>query len=198
VSRVLLASASATRAGLLKAAGVDFDVVASGVDEAPIKAALLADGSDPAEIASRLAEAKALSASMAYPDDLVVGADQTLEFEGRLFDKAGSIAEARERLAELRGRTHLLHAAVVGARAGRPLWSETVTTRLTMRDVSDPFLDAYLARNADVALWSVGAYALEGEGVQLFERIEGDYFAVLGLPLLGLLAHLRDQGLLAR
>ncbi len=198
MSRLLLASASATRAGLLKAAGVSFEAVASGVDEAPLKTALLEEGADPAEVAARLALAKALAASKVHPDDLVIGADQTLEFEGRLFDKAASLGEARERLALLRGRSHRLHAAVVTARSGERIWGETVTARLTMRDFSDAFLDAYLARNADVALWSVGAYALEGEGVQLFERIDGDYFAILGLPLMGLLNHLREQGLLAR
>jgi septum formation protein len=197
VTMITLASASAARAALLTAAGVAFEVVGSGVDEAPLKAALLAEGSGPIAVAEALAEAKALAVSAARPG-LVIGADQTLSCRGQLFDKASSLDEARERLLALRGEVHQLHSAVVTARDGRRLWGETVTASLTMRDFSEAFADAYLARNADAALYAVGGYALEEEGVQLFERIDGDYFTILGLPLLGLLNHLREQGLLAR
>ena len=194
---ITLASASAVRAALLKAAGVGFEVATSGVDEAMTKDRLLAEGATPAEIAGALAELKAVAVAKTRPG-LVIGADQTLEFDGALYDKAGDIADARERLRALRGHTHRLHAAVVTVRDGHRLWSETVTSTLTMRDFSDAFLDAYLERNADAALWSVGCYELEAEGIQLFERIDGDYFAILGLPLTGLLAHLRTEGLLPR
>ena len=191
---ITLASASAARAALLTAAGIEFAVAASGVDETPIKDRLVAAGSGPAEIAEALALAKGLAVSATRPG-LVIGADQTLEFEGGLFDKAESLPAAGERLRALRGRTHQLHSAVVTARDGQRLWGETVTATLTMRDFSDAFVEAYLARNPDAALWSVGCYELEAEGVQLFDRIDGDYFAILGLPMLGLLAHLRAQGL---
>ena len=194
---ITLASASTVRASLLKAAGVAFEVATSGVDETGTKDRMLAEGAAPADIAGALADAKALAVARTRPG-VVIGADQTLEFEGALHDKAADLAEARERLRALRGRTHRLHAAVVTARDGRRLWGETVTTTLTMRDFTDAFLDAYLARNAEAALWSVGCYELEGEGLQLFERIEGDYFAILGLPMLGLLAHLREEGLVFR
>ena len=194
---ITLASASAVRAALLKAAGVAFGVTTSGVDETAIKDRLVAEGAGPAAIAGELARAKAAAVSQARPG-LVIGADQTLEFEGALYDKAADLTEARERLRTLRGRTHRLHAAVVTGRDGRRLWGETVTASLTMRDFSDEFLDDYLDRNANAALWSVGCYELEGEGIQLFERIDGDYFAILGLPLTGLLDHLRDEGLLPR
>ena len=194
---ITLASASAARAALLKAAGVGFQVVTSGVDEAAIKDRLVAEGAHPAAVAGTLAESKALAVSAGRPG-LVIGPDQTLEFGGDLYDKAPNLQAAAERLRTLRGSTHQLHSAVVTARDGRRLWGETVTATLTMRDFSDAFLDAYLTRNADAALWSVGCYALEAEGVQLFERIEGDYFAILGLPMTGLLAHLRAERLVPR
>ena len=197
MTTIILASASAARAALLKAAGVTFDAATSGVDEAQIKNRLLAEGAAPARVAEALAEAKALAVSSARPG-LVIGADQTLSQGGLLHDKAADLAGARAQLLALRGRAHQLHAAVVTARNGRRLWGETITATLFMREFSDDFLTAYLTRNADAVLSCVGCYELEGEGVQLFARIDGDYFAILGLPLLGLLAHLRDEGLVAR
>ena len=197
MTMITLASASAARATLLAGAGVSFEVVNSGVDEAPLKDTLMAEGRSPIAVAEALAEAKALAVSIARPG-LVIGADQTLSFDGRLFDKASDLGEARERLVALRGGTHQLHSAVVTVRDGQRLWGETVTATLTMRDFSEAFLDTYLSRNADAALYAVGGYALEAEGLQLFEHIDGDYFTILGLPLLGLLNHLRDQGLLPR
>lgn len=194
MTSLVLASKSAVRTRLLSAAGVEFEAVDSGLDETVAKAGLA--GQTPEAIALALAEAKALRVSMARPDDLVIGADQTLDFEGRLFDKATSLAEARERLVMLRGRSHRLHAGIAVARGDRIVWRKCATSNLTMRDFSDTWLDGYLERNSRAALSSVGCYELEGEGAQLFDRIVGDYFAILGLPLLGLLGCLRKEGAL--
>lgn len=192
---LVLASKSAARAAVLAGAGVAFETAVAGVDEEAAKRTLLAEGAGAREVADALAEMKALSISQARPD-LVIGADQTLEFDGRLYDKARTLDEARERLRELRGQKHRLHAAVAVARDGVVIWREMSTATLTMRDFSDAFLDAYLAEEGEAALGSVGCYRLEGPGAQLFSRIEGDYFAILGLPLLGLLELLRRQGVL--
>ncbi len=194
MSPVVLASKSAVRTRLLAAAGVEFEAMDSGVDEAEAKVGLAAYTPD--AVALALAEAKAVRASAARPGALVIGADQTLDFEGRLFDKAASLAEARARLMMLRGRAHRLHAGVAVARDGQVLWRKCASSTLTMRDFTDAWLDAYLARNPGPALSSVGCYELEGEGAQLFDRIIGDYFAILGLPLLGLLGCLRREGAL--
>ena len=190
---VVLASTSAIRQPLLRDAGVVFDAVAAGVDETAVKESLLAEGVGPRDIADALAEAKAVKISRRLPG-LVIGADQTLDVEGRLMDKAESVDEARERLQVLRGRTHKLHCGMVVARDGQPIWREVVSATLRMRPFSDDYLDAYLARNAPGILSSVGCYQLEGEGVQLFDRIEGDYFAILGLSLIPLLDLLRRHG----
>ncbi len=193
---ITLASQSAARAQLLKAAGVSFTAQAAGVDEWAVKQALLAEGHGPRDIADALAEAKALKVSRRR-QGLVIGADQTLDLDGALFDKPQNLLEARAQLQTLRGKTHKLHSAVVIARDGVAIWRLLSSPAMTMRDFSDAFLDAYLQRNADAALTCVGAYQLEGEGAQLFSRIEGDYFAVLGLPMLGVLDYLRVQGALA-
>jgi septum formation protein len=196
MTRLVLASKSAPRAALLAGAGVAFETIGSGVDEAEAKARLLARSATPAEVAEQLAEAKALAVSQQQPDALVIGADQTLDLGGALFDKVGTLGEARERLVTLRGRTHLLHSAVAVARGGAVVWWLTEHASLAMRGISDAFLDGYLARGGEALLASVGAYQLEGEGAQLFERIDGDYFAILGLPLLPLLAFLRREQVL--
>jgi septum formation protein len=193
---VVLASTSAIRIQLLTAAGVPFQAEPAGVDETSIKDSLLAEGFSPRDIADALAEAKAVKVSRRRAG-LVIGADQTLDFEGRLFDKAQTVDEARARLAEMRGRTHKLHCGMVVARDGVPIWREVVTTTLRMRPFSDEYLEGYLQRNAPEILSSVGCYQLEGEGVQLFDRIEGDYFAILGLSLIPLLDLLRRHGALA-
>lgn len=192
---LVLASKSAARARVLEGAGVSFETAVAGVDEDAVKRGLIAEGAGPREIADALAELKALTISRARPD-LVIGADQTLELDGQLYDKAETLDEARARLRALRGRKHRLHAAVAVAKDGAVLWREMSTATLTMRDFSDAFLDAYLAEEGEAALGSVGCYRLEGPGAQLFSRIEGDYFAILGLPLLGLLDLLRRQGVL--
>jgi septum formation protein len=192
---VVLASTSAARAALLTAAGVTFQTLAPGVDETTVKASLQNAGSSPRDVADALAELKAVRAS-SRTEGLVIGADQTLDLEGRLVDKAESLDEARARLQALRGRSHRLHSAVVVARDGQPIWREVATATLTMRPFSDAFLASYLERQGGAALGSVGCYQLEGEGAQLFTRIDGDYFAILGLPLLGLLDLLRRHGAL--
>ncbi len=192
---IVLASASAIRMQLLTAAGVPFVAEPARVDETTIKDALLAEGVSPRDIADALAEAKAVRVSRRTAG-LVIGADQTLEFDGRLFDKAETVDEARVRLSEMRGRTHKLHCGMVLARDGVPIWREVVTTVLSMRPFSDAYLDGYLARNTPAILSSVGCYQMESEGAQLFDRIEGDYFAILGLSLIPLLDILRRHGAL--
>ena len=193
---LVLASRSATRAALLRAAGVVFEARGSGVDEEPLKAQWLAGGREPRMIAEGLAEAKALAVSR-QASALVIGADQTLELDGRLIDKPVDVADARERLRALRGRTHRLHASVVLARGEAVVWRHTPSAVLHVRAFSDAWLDDYLQRVGPAVLESVGAYQLEGLGVQLFERIEGDWFVILGLPMLSLLEALRAQGLVA-
>jgi septum formation protein len=195
VSAIVLASKSPSRAAVLRGAGVAFETADSGVDEAAIKAELAAEGADPRQVAERLAKLKATSVS-ARQEGFVVGADQTLDLDGVLFDKAATRAEARDRLLALRDRTHSLHAAVAVAKNGSVVWNLTESPRLTMRAFSEAFLDAYMAGAGEALLGSVGGYYLEGLGAQLFERIEGDYFAVLGLPLLPLLGFLRGEGAL--
>ncbi|HEY5413034.1 MAG TPA: nucleoside triphosphate pyrophosphatase [Caulobacteraceae bacterium] len=195
MTQVILASTSASRSSLLRNAGVAFEAMRPGVDEDAAKASLLAEGAPPREIADALAELKAVRVSSRTPG-LVIGADQTLDLDGELIDKAASLAEARERLARLRGRPHKLHAGVVVAQDGQPIWREVETATLWMRPFSDAYLDDYLARHGEGLLASVGCYRLEDEGVQLFSRIQGDYFTILGLPMFGLLDLLRRHGAL--
>jgi len=195
VTDVVLASTSASRRALLEGAGVPFTARAPGVDESAAKAALLGEGLGPRDMADALAELKAIR--LRAGEALVIGADQTLDFEGELIDKAENLEEARVRLQRLRGKPHKLHAGVVVAQAGRPIWREVQTATLWMRPFSDDFLDDYLAREGEAVLSSVGCYRLEDIGVQLFSRIDGDYFTILGLPMLGLLDLLRRHGVLA-
>jgi septum formation protein len=190
---VILASTSAARSALLRGAGVAFDTEAPGVDEAGPKEKLLAEGATPKRVAEMLAALKAMTVSARRPG-LVIGADQTLDLDGELVDKARDVDEARYRLYQLRGRRHRLHSAVVVAQDGAPLWRMTGTATLSMRVFTPEFLDGYIARNPNALTSSVGAYQLEGEGAQLFDAIEGDYFTILGLPLLPLLEFLRSQG----
>ena len=192
---LILASRSTARRAMLAEAGVPHEAIAADVDEAALKTGLLAQGADPAAIALALAEAKAVAASRRCPG-LVLGADQTLDLDGVLFDKAETLDEARGRLLTFRGRHHVLHSAVVLARDGAAVWRGADQATLTMRAFSDEFLDAYLAAEGEALLSSVGCYRLEGLGAQLFERVEGDYFTVLGMPLWPLLEELRRQGVL--
>lgn len=192
----ILASGSATRAALLRNARVPFDVVPSDVDEAGLRDEMTAAGRAPGDIAMALAEAKALYVSASHPSALILGADQILTCDGALFAKASSKAGAAEHLARLSGKTHVLWTAAVLASNGASVERIQDHARLTMRILSPAFIAAYLEQAGDVALTNVGAYAIEGPGVQLFSRIDGDYFTILGLPLLAVLAHLRTQGVL--
>jgi septum formation protein len=194
--RLILASGSATRSSLLQAAGVPFEVRASTVDERAVETPLIAAGKSPAEVALALAEAKALEVSRLEPEALVIGADQTLDFTGALWVKPASPAAAREQLALLSGHTHQLHSAVALAEQGAVTWRHVDTARLTVRTLSDAAIDAYLAAAGERVTASVGAYQIEGFGIRLFEKIEGDHFTILGLPLLPLLARLRTVGVL--
>ncbi|HAL85243.1 MAG TPA: septum formation protein Maf [Rhodobiaceae bacterium] len=182
-----LASGSQVRAALMRGAGLEFDVAVSGVDEDAIKAD---HRGTPDALALRLAEAKARAVAR---DGLVVGADQILVCEGTLFDKPRDIDKARENLKKFRGRTHALVSGTVLLDDGAPVWSLSEQVSLTMRAFSDEFLEAYLLEAGDDVLKSVGCYQLEGPGVQLFEAVDGDYFAILGLPLVPLLGALRAR-----
>lgn len=193
--QIILASKSAARRAVLTGAGVPFEVAVAGVDEDAVKTAMLAQGATPRDVADALAEIKAVKISAGRPG-FVIGSDQTLEFEGQLYDKAETLEAAAERLKTMRGKPHKLHSAVVVAKDGAPIWREIVSATLTMRDFSDNFLDAYLALEGEEMLGSVGCYRLEGPGAQLFSKIEGDYFAILGLPLMGLLDLFRRHGVL--
>jgi septum formation protein len=194
-TRLVLASGSAARKALLEAAGLTFDVVPAQIDEAAIRTAILEEtmGAEASDIASVLAAEKARTVSELNPEALVIGADQVLVLGGKVFSKAETMAEAREHLTMLRGRTHDLVSAVALARNGDVHWQTLAVAGMTVRDFSDEFLGAYLERMGERALASVGCYEFEGTGVQLFERIEGDYFTILGIPLLPLLQRLRDE-----
>jgi len=191
--RLILASKSAARRAMLSDAGVPFVVQVADVDEDALKT----PGVDPVELAVELARAKALAVSRHDADAWVLGADQTLAFDGGLVSKAVTLDAARERLSAMRGRTHQLHSGAALARNGQVVWSGVDTVEMKMRDFSDAFLDAYLAAEGEALLSCVGSYRLEGLGAQLFEAVEGDYFTVLGLPLWPVLAELRRAGVIA-
>ena len=193
---VILASASAARSALLRAAGVPIAAEAAAIDEAEVKASLRAARSAAAAVAETLAELKAQRVSRRHPGRLVVGADQVLDCGGAIFDKPADLPEARRQLLALRGRRHQLLSAVVLERDGQRLWHHVSRADLLMRDFSDRFLDDYLRAVGDAALASVGGYQIEGRGAQLFASIDGDYFTILGLPLLPLLNILREHGAL--
>ena len=181
---------------MLEAAGVPFEAVAAEVDEEAAKAKLRIEALSAPALAEALAERKALSIS-AGKDALVLGSDQTLELhDGSMLDKPESLDHAFEQLRSMSGRTHRLHSAASVAEGGRIVWSGRETARLSMRAFSDAFLEDYLAREYEAIRWSVGGYHIEGRGVQLFERVEGSHFAILGMPLLPLLPFLRERGIL--
>lgn len=192
---IVLASRSGSRRALLGGAGVPFDARPSDIDEAAVKSRELAAGKTPADVALILAEEKA-KACEASKDELVIGADQVMEFEGRLYDKPVSMEEAGARLSGMAGKTHYLRSGLVLAQGGEIVWRHRGSAELTMRPASPEDIGYYLDTVGDRVLATVGAYELEGEGVRLFEKIEGDYFTILGLPLLPLLGELRARGAL--
>jgi septum formation protein len=191
---VVLASASRFRAALLDRAGVAFETVPSRIDERAVEQAVGDSGVTPEELAVILAEAKAVDVGSRFADRLVIGSDQTLSLDGEALHKVADMEEARRRLLTLSGRTHSLHSAVVLARAGEVVWRHNSTARMTMRRLQPAFIGRHLARVGSGVLSSVGAYQIEGEGIQLFERIEGDFFTIIGLPMLPLLDALRRFG----
>jgi septum formation protein len=192
---LLLASQSPARQRLLRDAGVVFDVVKAFVDEDAVKEALVMERATPMQIADTLAEMKALKGSQKSPDAFVIGADQVLAFQGKVLSKPASLAEARSQLLSLKGQPHELITASVLAKNGAAIWRHTARARLKMRDFSDQFLDDYLAQMGDRVTQTVGAYEIEGLGVQLFDSIDGDIFSIQGLPLLPLLDILRQHGM---
>ena len=191
---LILASQSPFRRMLMENAGLAFRAEAAAIDERAAEAGLAAGNPTPEAIAEALAIEKAKDVAGRNPGALVIGSDQTLSLEGRVFHKPADMAEAKGHLQAMSGRTHSLNCGIALVRDGEMLWHHVAVARLTMRPLSEEFIDRHLARVGTRVLASVGAYQLEGEGVQLFERIEGDYFTVLGLPLLPLLAKLRDLG----
>jgi septum formation protein len=192
--RIVLASGSQFRKAMLEAAGVDIDVVPAKIDERTVEKTLEGTGASPEDVAQVLAEAKALDVSERQPGRLVLGCDQTLSLDDELFHKPRDMDAARRHLLKLSGRTHQLNSAAVLARNGETLWRDVGIARLTMRKLEPGFIGRHLARVGPMALNSVGAYQIEGEGIQLFEKIEGDHFTIVGLPLLPLLKELRAMG----
>ena len=196
--KLLLASRSSTRRGMLEAAGVLFDSVASPIDEEEVKARLRSRGLQASDLARQLADSKALAVA-APAGVLVLGADQLLECEdGSTLDKARSREESFAQLRALAGRPHRLHSAAAIAERGSVVWRSTETVTLQVRPLSDEFLHCYLDAEYDVIRHNVGGYRIEGPGVQLFDRIDGNHFAILGLPLLPLLSYLRARGVIER
>lgn len=193
-ARLILASKSAARREVLSNAGVAFDIQVAGVDEDALKV----PGVDARDLAIELAKAKALAVSEQYPDAVVLGADQTLAFNGGLVSKAPTLEAAKARLAQMRGTPHQLHSGVALAKGGEILWADADTANMCVRDFSDEFLDAYIAAEGEELLHCVGSYRLEGMGSQLFDKVDGDYFTVLGMPLWLVLDRLREFGALPR
>lgn len=191
---LLLASSSPTRLALLQAAGLEVHTAPAHIDEAAVRAALTAEGAPPRDVADTLAELKATRLATRNPGAVVIGADQVLAFRGEIWGKPDSTADLRTRLLRLRGQTHQLLTATVVCHEGRPVWRHVAEARLQMRSFSDAWLDGYLARNAAGLLGTTGGYLVEGEGIRLFSRIEGDHFGILGLPLVPLLGYLADRG----
>jgi septum formation protein len=191
--RLILASASTARRALLHAAGLQFECMPADIDEAAIKVAIRAGGGAAADAALALADAKA--ATIADPDALIIGCDQILVCDDVWFDKPATLDDARDALRRLRGRPHMLVTATICRRAGASVWQHVATPLLTMRAFSDAFLDAYVAAEGAALLRSVGAYRVEGAGMHLFDAVDGEHSAILGLPMTALLGFLRACGL---
>lgn len=191
---LILASSSTIRRKLLESAGLSVQTAAARIDENMIRDSLLAEGATPRDVADTLAEMKAMRTAERYPEAVIIGCDQVLEFQGEVWSKPESPQHAQDQLGLLRGKTHRLLSAIVVCHQGQPVWRHVGIARLTMRDFSDSYLAAYLARNWPSVGQSVGAYKLEEEGIRLFSAIEGDHFTILGLPLLPLLSYLTLRG----
>jgi len=192
--QIVLASGSAIRGQMLSNAGIAFEAIVPRVDEEMIKIALQAEKATPRDIADALAETKARKIGGKHPDKLVIGCDQVLDFDGQILSKPQTPEEAREQLKALRGKRHSLRSAVVVYHELEPLWRHVGQVRLYMRDISDSYLNEYVDRNWPSLQSSVGGYKLEEEGVRLFSRIEGDYFTILGLPLIEMINYLTASG----
>ena len=190
---IILASGSKIRHDILKNAGLDFTVINKPVDEAAIKQAMLQDRAKFSDIADALAEAKAMRVSQVEAG-FVIGADQIMLMDGQLFDKPKSQDEARDRLKNMRGKKHELIGAVVICENGQPIWRHLSKTQLYMRDFSDEFLNWYIHKEGEHLLHSVGGYRFEAYGAQLFSKVDGDFFSILGLSLLPILSYLSERG----
>jgi septum formation protein len=195
-TRLILASKSPFRSALLKNAGIEFSGESADIDERAVEAPLYETGATPEEVAQVLAEAKALDVSEKNPGAVVIGCDQTLSLGDEIFHKPANMEAAGRQLLQFSGKTHQLNSAVVLVKDGETLWRHVSVARMTMRKLDPAFVGRYLGRVGDSALSSVGAYQVEGPGIQLFEKIEGDYFTIVGLPLLPLLAELRKEKLI--
>ena len=198
--KLVLASASHSRRRLLEAAGLEIECLAAAVDETDVKLALKAENASAVQVAETLAELKARRVSDRLSGDggsgpFVIGADQMLDCEGQWFDKPVDLQTARRQLLALSGRSHTLETSVCVVRDGGRIWHHNASARLTLRPLSGDFIDRYLSLVGEAALTSVGAYQLEGPGIQLFQQVQGDFFTILGLPLLPLLTFLRANGL---
>lgn len=191
---IILASGSPHRRALLRNAGLEFSVEKPDIDERAVEAALAGSGATPEDVAAVLAEAKAVAVSERHPDALVIGSDQTLSLGDELLHKVADMEAARRQLLRLSGRMHQLSSAVVLAGQGEAIWRHTSVAHMTMRKLDPAAIGRYLSDVGDAALGSVGCYQIEGRGIRLFEKIEGDFFTIVGLPLLPLLAALRDKG----
>lgn len=192
--KIILASGSPFRLAMLKNAGIDVEAVPAKVDERALEAPLKDSGASPEDVAAILAEAKATEVSERLPGALVLGCDQTLSLGDEVFHKPTDMEGARRHLLALSGKTHQLNSAAVLVRGGAVLWRHVGVANLTMRKLDPAFIGRHLARVGAKALSSVGAYQIEGEGIQLFEKVEGDHFTIVGLPLLPLLTELRSLG----
>ncbi|CAB4325484.1 maf-like protein [Brucella sp. 191011898] len=193
MDKLVLASKSPFRSALLKNAGIEFSTASADIDERAVEAPLYESGATPEDVAQILAEAKAIDVSEKNPGAVVIGCDQTLSLGDEIFHKPHDMEAARRQLLKFSGKTHQLNSAVVLARDGKTLWRHVSIAHMTMRDLDAGFIGRYLGRVGDIALSSVGAYQVEGPGIQLFEKIDGDYFTIVGLPLLPLLAELRRE-----
>ena len=193
---LILASGSKIRQELFKNAGVSIRAIPARIDENAIKLSLLSEGAKPRDIAEALAEYKARKVAGKYPSSVVIGSDQVLEFQGQIFSKPTSQEDAINQLQSLKANTHILHSAAVIYENNEPVWRFIGQARMSMRDLGDEYLNGYMARNWDEVQYCVGGYQIESEGARLFNKVSGDYFTVLGIPLIEVLAFLSTKGLI--